>query len=355
MTQDITGTPRSTLAALVAAALIGGVAPVWAAVLSQPTGTIEGRAPTLTGDHEVVTMEGDTVVDNGTVSKTVTPDMFALTGNLLSQVQHDADGDTGLLSWVDQPSATYVWKHNGTPLAPAQLSTPLYTSFPGSAVTLEVGAEVLTTTQTGSPWMNNSPILTSTYTLNVPAAPIPLPASVKLNVNGYQFAGNSGFPRTGYTNASYQIWMNGTSTANNSAYIFTSDSNWVSVGRTTGIVSMNRNPGAGYTAAIISITAVDGTTEYKHVVHPRLWGRVSAPARSAMYDGNTMCPPPENPSNLNVVMVSGTRGTVAGAGYGMSGARSRGQTDRCAYQTAYLAQAATPTTGTMRFRVIVAV
>ncbi|WP_368659151.1 hypothetical protein [Budvicia aquatica] len=174
-------------------------------------------------------------------------------------------------------------------------------------------------------------------------------------MNGYQFAGNSGFPRTGYTNASYQIWMNGTSTANNSAYIFTSDSNWVSVGRTTGIVSMNRNPGAGYTAAIISITAVDGTTEYKHVVHPRLWGRVSAPARSAMYDGNTMCPPPENPSNLNVVMVSGTRGTVAGAGYGMSGARSRGQTDRCAYQTAYLAQAATPTTGTMRFRVIVAV
>lgn len=266
-----TGLRRSTLAALVAAALIGGTGPVWAAVLSQPTGIIEGRAPTVTGNHEVQTLEGDTVVDNGTVSKTVSPDMFVLTGNLLSQVDYDADGDTGFALTVDQGSATYVWKHNGTPLTAAQLSTPLYTSFPGSTVTLEVGAEVLTSTNTGSPrWATFSPILTTVYTLNVPAAPVPLPASVKFNVNGVQFAGNSGFPKTGFVGATYNLWMNGTSTATNANYTYSVDKAWVKV-NAAGTVKLEVAPDVGDGTANVTVTPTGGGAPYVFAIPINKW------------------------------------------------------------------------------------
>ncbi|WP_428829296.1 hypothetical protein [Budvicia aquatica] len=132
---------------------------------------------------------------------------------------------------------------------------------------------------------------------------------MKLNVNGYQFAGNSGFPRTGYTNATYQIWMNGTSSATNNAYVFTSDSPWVSVGRSTGIITLTGKPASGYTAAVINIAATNGSMSYEHVVNPRLWGSVSAPARSAGTDGATVCPSPQTAATGTRLVGYGSRTT----------------------------------------------
>ncbi|PHI28992.1 DOMON domain-containing protein [Budvicia aquatica] len=259
------------LAVLISVILVGSVVPVGAVVLSDPTGIIHGRAPTAVGDLYAVMPDGTTVVtDNVIVSQTATPSQFTVSSVTTGITPYDADGDTGLTMTPDMPSATLVWKQsNGTPLTAAQLAAPLVTNFPGSTVTLEVHAPVTTTSTSGLPTTAGQVPFVTAYTVKVPTAPIPLPASVKFNVNGYQFAGNSGFPSTAYTNASYQIWMNGTSASSNASYTYSSSASWVTVSA-LGVVVFTAKPPAGQGEATITVSQSSGTT-YEYKMKIKLW------------------------------------------------------------------------------------
>lgn len=261
---------HSILAVLIAAIVVGTAIPVWAG-LSDYTGKIEGRLPTTTGDQQVLMPDMATDVTNGvTVSQTDAPDQFLYTQQYLNQVTSDADGDTGFMTQLD-PNPVMVWRHNGVELIGAQLTTPLYDNFPGSTVTLEVIGEDLTTTQTGFPrWNTTYPV--TTYTLNVPAVPVPMPASIGINASNYTFRANVGFPSTGFDGAKFTIFMNGSSIAANSQYTWAvTTGNWLSVNN--GVVTFNAKPSAAQRVAVISATDSAGKI-YEYRVAPSRWVKV---------------------------------------------------------------------------------
>ncbi|WP_345917568.1 hypothetical protein [Budvicia aquatica] len=99
---------------------------------------------------------------------------------------------------------------------------------------------------TGAPTTSGpQPLSSATYSLVVPVAPT-------VRVNGASFAINSGFPQTGFSQAQFQFWMDGTSTASNSNYTFAADASapWVTVNATTGVVKFTGVPSTAQTVNI---------------------------------------------------------------------------------------------------------
>ncbi|WET16066.1 hypothetical protein P2W49_05740 [Yersinia intermedia] len=250
MTDRPTGFRRSAQAALIAASVVGAALPVWAAVISQPTGTIEGRAPTATGTLNVMFPDGATAVANNAVMNiALKPTDFRVSASSL--VLQDADGDTGLSSSINTAAVTWVWKYNNVALTAAQLAAPFSTNFLGKTLTVSASAPVTISSLTGAPTMGSpSTFSSATYALVVPASP-PV-----VRVNGISFAMNSGFPQTGFNQAQFQFWMNGTSAAGNSNYKFNPDPSapWVTVNATTGIVKFTNTPTAAQT---VNLTITD--------------------------------------------------------------------------------------------------
>ncbi|GKX53511.1 hypothetical protein [Budvicia aquatica] len=268
MTQYTPGTPRTPLAVLIAVILIGFVVPV-GAVLSDPTGIIHGRAPTATGDLYALMPDGTTVVTNNViVSQTATPNQFTPSMVTTGITPFDADGDIGLT--LDMPSATLVWKHNGTALTATHLAAPLVTNFPNSTVTLEVHAPVTTMSTTGLPTTAGPVTFVTTYAVKVPLAPIPMPATVKLASQYTTWAASSGFPKTAFPGASYTLWMNGSTTLTNTQYTYESTQPWVTV-TAGGVVSFVSMPPSASKTAKIFATRKDNGVVYTLNVAPIKW------------------------------------------------------------------------------------
>lgn len=226
--------------------------PTWAK-LSNATGTIEGRAPTATGTLSVMFPESTTAVtDNAVVSATMKPSDFWVSAATLTL--HDLDGDTGLSSSIDTAAVTWAWKYNGVALTPAQLTAPFSTSFLGKSLTVSVSAPVTVSSLTGVP-TQSSPVTfnSAAYTVVVPAPPV-------VQVNGTSFAFNAGFPKTGFSQAQFQFWMDGTSDSGNSNYTFAADplAPWVTVNSTTGVVTFTGIPAAAQTVTITITNTITG-------------------------------------------------------------------------------------------------
>ncbi|MCW8114059.1 hypothetical protein [Yersinia intermedia] len=222
---------------------------VWAE-MSNSTGTIEGRPPTATGALSVMFPGGTTAVtNNAVVSTTLKPTDFGVSA--LGLTLQDLDGDTGLSSSMEPAAVTWNWQYNNVALTPAQLAAPFSTNFLGKTLTVTASAPVTVSSLTGVPTAGSPSTLSSaTYSLVVPASP-PV-----VRVNGASFAMNSGFPKTGFSQAQFQFWMDGTGTSGNSNYTFAADplAPWVTVNPTTGIVKFTSVPAAAQT---VNITITD--------------------------------------------------------------------------------------------------
>lgn len=223
------------LAGLVLVAISGPA--VWATV-SDTTGLINGMAPTATGALNVMFPGGTTTVtNNAAVGTDMKPIDFGVSASALTL--QDADGDTGLSSSLNTAAVIWVWKYNNIALTPAQLVVPFSTNFLGKTLTVAASAPVTVSSLTGAPTTNGpQPLTSATSSLVVPASP-PV-----VRVNGVSFALDAGFPKTGFSQATFQFWMNGTSASGNSNYTFAADplAPWVTVGQTTGMVTFNSEP-----------------------------------------------------------------------------------------------------------------
>ncbi|PHI32773.1 hypothetical protein [Budvicia aquatica] len=216
---------------------------------SETAGPINGRAPTATGTLNVMFPDGTAVTNNAVVSATLKPTDFGISVSALTL--QDLDGDTGLSSSLDTAAATWVWKYNNVELTAAQLAAEFSTNFSGKTLTVAASVPVTVSSLTGAPTTGNPSTLSSgTYTVKVPVSP-PV-----VRVNGASFAMNSGFPKTGFSQAQFQFWMNGTSAAGNSNYTFSpaNPAPWVTVNPTTGVVKFTGVPAAAQT---VNITITD--------------------------------------------------------------------------------------------------
>lgn len=216
------------------------------AKLSNTTGTMEGRPPTATGTLRVMFPGGATAVtNNAVVSTTLKPSDFGVSTSALTL--QDLDGDTGLSSSLDTAAVTWVWKDGPAALTPSQLVAPFSTNFLGKTLTVSASALVTVSSLTGVPTTSGpQPLSSAMYSLVVPAtAPV-------VRVNGASFALNAGFPQTGFSQATFQFWMDGIGTTTNNNYQFTLDqpAPWVTVGQTTGVVTFNSEPTVGQTVNI---------------------------------------------------------------------------------------------------------
>lgn len=240
----------------VLALAMGLLTPPVLAVLSNDVGPIHGRIPTASGDLLALFPGGTTLVsDHARVRLTQRPDQFTVSPLTTGLTPQDADGDSGLSLSVNLPAASLTWKHNGTPLTAAQLAAPFGDNFPNQTLTLEVSAPVTVSSVSGLP-TTAVQSYTTAYQLQVPSIQ-PMPASVKVQVNGYTFGGTDGFPTTGFAGAYFDFWMDGTSTAGNAAYDWSVDQPWLLV--SNGWVLLTMKPGVS-DSKTAQITATDRIT-----------------------------------------------------------------------------------------------
>lgn len=280
------------------------------AKLSNATGTIEGRAPTATGTLSVMFPNGTTAVtNNAVVSTTMKPSDFLVSTAALTL--YDLDGDTGLSSSIDTAAVTWAWKYNGVALTAAQLAAPFSTNFLGKTLTVAASAPVTVSSLTGVPTTGSpSTFSSATYSLVVPASP-PV-----VRVNGVSFAMDSGFPKTGFSQAQFQFWMNGSSDSGNSNYTFAADplAPWVTVNPTTGVVKFTGVPAAAQTVTIaIKNTVTGAVTSYSF--HLNTWFINNGTSKATAWGADDYCaskagyatPSYQKMTNATSAGTSGTR------------------------------------------------
>lgn len=223
---------------------------------SESTGTIEGRAPTASGQLLIKKPDGALLVNNDLMTGTWTPNGFSVSPDGSELVLTDLDGDCDVVArpctaTINTAGATKVWQVNGVNLTTAQLAATFLPNLAGQVLTLGVTAPVTTASPTGTPNSNVQTLSTVTYSVNIPDNP-------KVRVNGYSFAVNEGFPKTGFEGANFQFWMNGVDATANSNYTYSSNKSWVVVD-SAGSVSFISEPTSADSSASITITRKDGS------------------------------------------------------------------------------------------------
>ncbi|PHI30077.1 hypothetical protein [Budvicia aquatica] len=231
---------RTLLVVLIAAVIMGSSIPVWAVVLSHPTGKIEGRAPAATGELSILMPDGETtLVDNALVMGAETPNELTLAALSPGVVYSDEDGDEQGTPGITFTPSTVVWTWkgpNGTKLTTAQLKQTFATNFAhNDTLTVQVSVPVLSTSLTGNP-RTSSPLIPITSPIYRVRVLIPA-----IRVNGYTFKWNSGFPTTGFVGATYQLHMNGVDATANGNYTYTVNQLWATVD-TDGVVTFTGAP-----------------------------------------------------------------------------------------------------------------
>lgn len=195
------------------------------------SGRIHGRAPTVTGNIQILNPGGATAVtDNQSVNPSAKPNQFTLSTNYSGLTVTDLDGDTGLTKTVNPAQSTLSWKHGSTTLTTAQLSQSFSPGWEGETLQVIGSATVTASSSSGIPRSNVTNISTI-YKIVVPGLPW------SYLVNNQSFTPDSGFPTTGFTGATYQIIAS--SVENNSKFdwIITpaSAASWVTVS-SSGVV-----------------------------------------------------------------------------------------------------------------------
>lgn len=93
---------------------------------------------------------------------------------------------------------------------------------------------------------------------------------MKFNVNGVQFAGDSVSPKTGFIGTTYNLWMNGTSTATNANYTYDVDKEWVSVDA-AGKVTLTAELAVGNGTVSLTVTPTKGEAPITFVISLNKW------------------------------------------------------------------------------------
>lgn len=284
------------------------------AVLSAETEIIEGRVPTASGYLTILQPDGATLIDKEAVSLDAKPNEFTL-GPLSSGLTvTDIDGDAPLSMAVSKPEVTWTWRaSNGTPLTAAQLAQPFSTSFAsGSLLSVMVSAPVASTSVSGTP-RTGTETFVSQYFVTLKPAPT-------LRVNGVNFAINSGFPKTGFLGARFQIYMNGTNASLNNKYTYFTTQPWALVD-STGVVTFNRMPTSAQKTVTVSIRPKAGVMEAEKRFSFTLnrWfvnsgGRVDSAALNDAYCTNLVggYTTPEYATMTNSDRLPGTRSPTSG-------------------------------------------
>ncbi|WP_407641197.1 hypothetical protein [Budvicia aquatica] len=226
------------------------------AKLSEPTGQIEGRAPTVAGTLFLAIPNGDTVNNYAIMDDAWRPNDINVSIDTTDLTLSDLDGDCvsplTCTATVDVAEDLLVWKSNGTPLTTAQLAASFSPQFSGKTLTVSASAPVTAVSSSGVPNTAVRVLSTETYTVVVP--------NPMIRVNGRVFPINTGFPRTGWQAATFDFLMDGTTTDTNSYYIYTSNQPWVTVS-STGQVSFQGTPSSSTKSVSITVTPRHGATE----------------------------------------------------------------------------------------------
>lgn len=96
-----------------------------------------------------------------------------------------------------------------------------------------------------------------------------VPATTTIRANGVTFDTESGFPRTGFVGARFQLQMNGNA-ASNRGYNWSDDKSWLSVNE-RGIVTFTRRPENGDNTAAITIQPKEGGESYVYTFTVNKW------------------------------------------------------------------------------------
>lgn len=212
---------------VVALALVLTALPAMAK-LSNPTGgRINGQAPTVTGTLKIYPPGGGTteLTNNAEFYLDAIPNKFTLSSVASSGMAYaDADGDKFLSTpGFTQKTVTWTWtKPSGGVIAADQLGKPFSQLglANGDKVTVKAVTLFDVTSATGLPKINqNFQSSTKTYTVVMKTAPV-------IWVNGQTFGINEGFPKTGFSGAKFQFYMNGVNANNNGDYTYSIDQNW---------------------------------------------------------------------------------------------------------------------------------
>ncbi|WP_272668162.1 hypothetical protein [Providencia sp. PROV117] len=168
--------------------------------------------------------------------------------------------------------STYVWGTKGNTAGNVANGQTITTSGQVPDITL-TAADVGTIKEVSVQAKNGLNVTGNTATLATDATPaegndttggnggeIAAPAFKEIAVNGFNFAANSGFPTTGFVNATYTLVLDN---ANASDYNWTSSASWVSVD-STGKVTFTGEP-SGQEA--VTITASPKTGEGESFSH----------------------------------------------------------------------------------------
>lgn len=244
------------------------------AIPSAPTGgRIHGRAPTATGNLTIRLPGGSSpLTNNAQVIWTAKPNEFTLAPLTPGLTYTDADGDLPAASSItlaNPPGVTWTWKKGATPLTAAQLSQPLQSNFTdGTVLTVSASAPVNVTSASGLPNTGSQTFTTPTYNVVVRQPPPP----PRIWVNGTTFAIDAGFPKTAFTGAYFQFYMNGTNASANGNYTYsTNQPGWTTVSA-AGVVSFTRMPTTAEKSVTITITDTAGVDAPRtYAFTPNLW------------------------------------------------------------------------------------
>ncbi|MFV0487953.1 MAG: hypothetical protein ACK5NL_12285, partial [Vibrio fluvialis] len=116
-------------------------------------------------------------------------------------------------------------------------------------------------------------------------APVPMPSTTRIEVNGAEFGATDGFPKTGFVGARFQFAMGG-NTANNSNYTWTVESgSWLSVDASGNVVFNSEGDGQ----AVILATPVAGGTPLSYTIDVDTWFINSEGTTMTAADADAWC------------------------------------------------------------------
>ncbi|EOZ9299957.1 hypothetical protein A3462_05860 [Enterobacter bugandensis] len=231
------------------------------AVLSGETSRIHGSPPSVSGELQLLYPDGQTLLKNDDIlDGGLSPKDFILSDSLAELTIEDADGDTGLNVLIDASEAKIRWFRDGTEFTGEQYNGVLADNFEGDDIVVETEADIVASSVTGMPTHGDREKYTSRYQLKASGKPV-------YRVNGESFSADSGFPKTGFSGAEFDIWVNGFSDSNNKNFEWTVNQSWLTVqnGRVTFI-----EPSSGGSAVITARNKIDDYT-ITFIVQPTTW------------------------------------------------------------------------------------
>lgn len=198
--------------------------------------------------------DGSTVLSDGmTLWYTHVPNFFTILSSSISNLTtttSDIDGDLGDTPIFGTP--ILFWSQsNGSPFTTQQLANWMGSFFNGQQVKLVIKIPVTARTVFGDPRVASTATLfeVGSYTLNIP----PIISAAAIHVSDHTFAGNVGFPSTGFDGAYFQIQANEGGIVNNANYMWQSSNTGFASVSNDGSVVLRQS---GLTGNHISVYAV---------------------------------------------------------------------------------------------------